>query len=84
MESLFMTAVAALVINGAVELAKRWNMPSEWMLLIMAAVAGAGYQVFQMYVPVETQQHVVLFATQSVGTAVLVYEFLIKKIKKSM
>lgn len=71
--------VGALVINGLTTLAKHFNIPSKYALVGAALLASIGYTAFTMYIPVDIQSNVLAFGTSAVGTAVLVYEFLLKQ-----
>tara|TARA_R100000656_G_scaffold61465_1_gene47468 strand:+ start:10525 stop:10764 length:240 start_codon:yes stop_codon:yes gene_type:complete len=76
METLLGMALAGAVVTGVVELAKRFNISAKLTMGVLAIIAAGGYVFFTEYATAEAVQLVLSVW----GTAVVFYEFIIKKL----
>lgn len=81
LESLLVSTLAGAVIAVITEFAKRFGVSTRVVLAAVTVGAALAYTAFDFFVPTELKQSVIQFATQSLGTAVVFYEFVYKNFK---
>lgn len=70
--------LAGLVLTAVTQFAKNQGIEAKYIVVVLAAVLGAGYTAFVTYLPVELQDSIRAFITTAMSTAWLVYEFILK------
>lgn len=75
--------LSGFLVSGATELAKKTKLPTKFIMLIVAALIGLIYSLFRTYLPIEMQTEIGQFAILSMTSAVTLYEFLLKNLKRA-
>ena len=79
-----LTSLAVVVITEITKFATKkvgQDVPSQYIVLFLAIIVGAGYQGYTLYMPEEVRELIYAFVGGSVGFATTIYSFLIKPMK---
>lgn len=68
--------------SGLTELCKKWGWNPQICTIGFALLGGIVYTLFTIYFPETFQQKIHVFAVSSLSTAVFIYEYIIKGLKK--
>ena len=79
MESLLFMALAGAITTGVVEFAKKFDVDAKVSMGLVAIAAALAYVFFTELAP----EYVVQFVLSVWGTAVVFYEFIVKKLLSS-
>lgn len=60
------------------EMAKKFNIHPKAFILGLSLGIGCGMAIFQELVPSPVRENIVLFVQSALGTAVVIYDFIIK------
>ena len=79
-----LTSLGVVVVTEITKLATKklgQDVPSQYIVLFLAILIGAGYQGYTLYMPQEVQDAIYGFVGGSIGFATTIYTFLIKPVK---
>ena len=79
---LLLMAIVGVAVSIATELSKKFSVSVFGMLLFLAVFVGGIYQGFVQFAPETFKAEMSTFVLGALGTASLVYGFLIKPTKK--
>lgn len=80
METLLPIVVGA-VITAVTQYSKKINIPSRVILAILVILSAVVYTAFQNFLDPAVQSKIIAFATSTIGSAVVFYEYGIKLLK---
>lgn len=70
--------IAGVIITFIIQLSKKWWISSRILLAAFVIVAATLYTTFKYFVDEVTQQQIISFATSTLGSAVIFYEYVIR------
>ena len=81
---LIVAVLGGVVLSGITGLLKKYFSKTnpQYIILVLALLVGVVYQVFISFVPVALQQEIIAFAYGMLSSAVLIYEFIYKNLKR--
>lgn len=77
-------AILGLGMSFLTEVAKKLNFHPKAFLLGLSVGAGVAITLFDTLVPAIIRENVVIFVQATLGTAVLIYDFLVKPFKEHL
>jgi len=70
--------IAGVIITFIIQLSKKWWISSRILLALFVVIAALIYTALKYFVDEVTQQQIIAFATSTLGSAVIFYEYVIR------
>lgn len=77
-------AILGLGMSVLTEMAKIFNLPPKAFLLGFSVGIAMVVTMFDTFVPAAIRENVIMFVQAALGTAVIIYDFLVKPLKEHM
>jgi undecaprenyl pyrophosphate phosphatase UppP len=81
MEALI-AVIAGAIVTLLIQLSQKWGISNRFLLAVFVIVAAALYSTYQYFVDDVTKAQVAQFATSTLGSAVIFYEYFVKIIQQ--
>lgn len=83
MENLILPILAGFLVTGLTQVFKKFeNVNPQLIVLLLCLLAGAFYQLFVIYIPADMQTQIINFVLGTLGTAAVLYEYVLKNLKR--
>jgi len=74
--------IAGALVTLLIQLSKKWGISNRFLLAVFVIVAALIYSSYQYFVDEVTKAQVTQFATSTLGSAVIFYEYFVKIIQQ--